>query len=70
MRAKDAIVYLMNLPEDEPVFVLRAQDATAGANIVTWIAIAQANNVPEAKLEEARACHRDFLAWPQKKVPD
>lgn len=70
MKAKDAVVHLMNLPEDEPVFVLRAQDATAGANLVTWIAIAQANNVPEDKLDEARACYRAFLDWPHKKVPD
>lgn len=59
------------IPEDEPVFLLRAQDQTAAQIVRLWAA-AQRNN-PKAdmriiKLAEQQANAMD--AWPKKKFAD
>lgn len=54
------------IPEDEPVFLLRAQDRTA-AFVVRWWALAQ----PPGKAKELALAHSDLMdAWPVKKTAD
>lgn len=59
--------------EDEPIFVLRARDALAGAAIGEWIRAARRCGVSEAKIEDARlhlALMDRWAAANGTKVPD
>ena len=68
--------YLETIPDDEPVFILRAQDALAVPRIQEWITAADQAGVPLSKITNAIDQHRDpFLVWqaanPSKvKLPD
>ena len=54
------------IPEDEPVFLLRAQDRTAYL-AVRWWALAQ----PPGKARDLALAHSDLMAeWPVKKIAD
>lgn len=57
------------LPAEEPLFVLRAQDALAAHVVKMWCAIAQINGVPEFKIKEAWALAEQMEAWPRKQLP-
>lgn len=58
------------IPDDEPVFLLRAQDATAADTVRYWANQAEAAGAAPAILQAARS-HADLMdAWPKKKVPD
>ena len=39
---KDRLEYLKSIPEDEPVFILRAKDKHAPATIMTWAGLVAA----------------------------
>jgi hypothetical protein len=55
---------------DEPIFILRAQDTFAASLVRLWITMAQAQGVPQGKLDEARLCAQAMEIWPSTKVPD
>ena len=56
--------------DNEPVFVLRAQDRLAPAVVRTWIAIAQTHGVNVEKLMSARQIAWAMEKWPDRKIPD
>lgn len=59
--------------DDEPVFVLRAQDAAAPYAVLAWASHAEDLGSPPEKVGEARRLARSMLAWQQEhgmKVPD
>lgn len=55
-------------PPEEPVFILRAQDQSAGALIQLWITLNPQVN-PE-KMSSAMKTLEAMKAWPKKKLPD
>lgn len=57
---------LAEIPEDEPVFLLRAQDKTAAATVRVWASLQ-----PEGDLKAMALDHADLMdKWPVKKVAD
>lgn len=56
------------IPKDEPVFLLRAQDETAAATVRFWASL-NSQGDPQA-VELARRHARLMDAWPKKKVAD
>ena len=58
------------IPRDEPVFLIRGQDAVGAAAVRAWADLAEANGAEAAILSIARE-HADKMdAWPKKKTPD
>jgi hypothetical protein len=58
------------IPDDEPVFFLRAQDEVAAATVRFWAALARAAGADPMMIQNARD-HADRMdAWAKKKVPD
>lgn len=55
---------------DEPVFVLRAQDALAAQLVRDWAAKAEQFGCAAAKVSEARELSIAMDAWPKRKMPD
>lgn len=63
------------LPDDEPVFTLRAQDATAPLAVEAWARVAAASGVSPEKVKVALAHAQAMREWqaanPDKvKLPD
>ena len=58
-----------DLPEDEPLFVLRAQDRLAANLVRSWAAYAKELGTPPGKLEEAERLADAMDLWPVKQVP-
>ena len=56
--------------DNEPLFVLRAQDQLAPDLVDRWASILRAEGGNEAKVAEARALAAAMRAWPTKKLPD
>lgn len=54
------------IPEDEPVFLLRAQDATAGLLVHMWATMQPPGKAKDLAMEHAQK----FYAWPVKKLAD
>ena len=77
MRAKEEIALLHakmadgSLPEDEPLFVLRAKDCHAAEIVRAWVARCNYFNhrVPQEKLDEALSLAERMDAWPIKQIP-
>lgn len=68
MAYKNTYPTLAKVGENEPIFVLRAQDVTAPDIILAWI---RANpSLPEAKRREAFECSELMRKWPKTKFPD
>lgn len=57
------------IPEDEPVFLLRAQDALACKAVEYYAFLCSNAQAPEVAAK-ARAHADRMAAWPKKKVPD
>lgn len=57
------------IPEDEPVFVLRAQDILA-ADTLGFYAEQLRKAGKEKQGREVLAIAKKFRAWPRKKMPD
>lgn len=74
MTRDDAIRYLQEkVGEDEPVFVLRAQDRCAQGAVRDWAKRATGIGAPEKKVESATDCAFSMGTWGQThetKVPD
>ena len=57
--------------EDEPVFLLRAQDKTAAETIRHWVALNLAEPGHDGKAIQLALDHAKLMdAWPRKKVAD
>lgn len=56
--------------DDEPVFVLRAQDAHATGLVSDWADLAEGTRCPPDKVAEAREIARRMHAWAPRKYPD
>ena len=56
--------------EDEPTFVLRAQDETAALAVADWADRAERRGVSTAIVGEARAIAAHMASWPTRKLPD
>lgn len=59
--------------DDEPVFILRAQDLLAPGTVGEWIANGRMRGVSSGKLGAARNCVTAMIAWADRngvKLPD
>jgi hypothetical protein len=56
--------------DDEPVFVLRAQDKLADQLVDSWADLVELGRGPSAKVVEARELAEAMRAWPSRKFPD
>lgn len=56
--------------EDEPLFVLRAQDFLAPTIVREWIKLARQGGCPADKLEEAERLAMRMEEWHNRKMPD
>jgi len=56
--------------DDEPVFVLRAQDMLAADLVEAWATQANLLGCPWDKVREARDIAQEMREWPHRKNPD
>ena len=75
MTRDEAIRYLQGIPEDEPVFVLRAQDKTAPHIVLMWSGCADLVGSPANKVRGAADLSLIMALWQSRnkdkvKVPD
>lgn len=56
--------------DDEPVFILRAQDMLAADAVDWWANHARLNDVHCDKVREATELADQMRAWPKQKKPD
>ena len=56
--------------DDEPVFVLRAQDVFAAGLVNAWAGEAGGVGCPPEKVEEAHKLATQMRKWPTHKYPD
>lgn len=70
--AQDPASCLSKAAEDEPIFVLRAQDLTAPDTIRYWMrnAVEHGAVIPPAKFAHAQRMIEQMEAWPKRKLPD
>ena len=57
------------LPEDEPLFVLRGRDKFASATVRHWVELTKRSGTPPEKISEALALASEMDKWPEKRVP-
>jgi hypothetical protein len=70
---QQAIEYLnTKLSDDEPVFVLRAQDKFAPELLLDWCRLVEEHHggVETPKTRDARRTALEMFHWPFRKVPD
>lgn len=70
---KEGVSSLEKAGDDEPVFVLRAQDMLAPELVREWVFRARINGVPEEKVAEARRIADAMEDWQvanHRKMPD
>jgi hypothetical protein len=58
------------IPENEPVFIIRAKDRVSGDAVRAWANLAEADGAAENIVEAARNHARAMDAWPVKQIPD
>ncbi|GAF83150.1 unnamed protein product [marine sediment metagenome] len=61
------------IPNDEPVFLLRAQDVTAATAVRIWADLQLLENPTPAgfvKCDKAREWAKEMDLWPKKKIAD
>ena len=58
------------IPDDEPVFFLRAQDMVAPATVRVWADLAAGRGADPEMVANARLQADAMEAWATKKVPD
>jgi hypothetical protein len=61
---------LQNTADNEPIFVLRAQDKLAAATIGHWCGLAMQHGVPIEKIEKAMVLAGEMTKWQNRKIPD
>lgn len=59
----DAIRELLEIPEGEPIFILRAQDQLAVGGIRNYMRLGESQGLPREWVEEVRECGNDFMRW-------
>lgn len=70
MATKHNSVALGKAADDEPIFVLRAQDALAPEVIRYWAERAEQAGCGPAKVREAQEIARAMERWPARRNPD
>lgn len=70
MATKHNSVTLGKAQDDEPIFVLRAQDRLAPALVRRWADEAERAGCPAGKVAEARTVADAMERWPTRKLPD
>jgi hypothetical protein len=58
------------IPEDEPVFLLRGQDKLAHTVVRYWCALAEEEGVDPQMIRLAKKHAEKMAAWSVKKTPD
>ena len=58
------------IPEDEPIFVIRAQDIIGGQVVRFWADTAEAAGAAPHMVQAARDHAKLMDEWPKKKIPD
>ena len=58
------------IPDDEPVFLVRGQDAVGAATVRAWADMAQDAGAAPEIVQIAREHAKKMAAWPKKKVAD
>lgn len=58
------------IPEDEPVFMVRAKDKVAAATVEAWANLHEAAGGDKAMSDMARAHAQKMRDWPGQKVAD
>lgn len=58
------------IPDDEPVFLLRAQDMFAAGCVELWAQLAENAGVDADTVAAVRAHAQAMRNWPVKKLPD
>ncbi|MCZ6655603.1 MAG: hypothetical protein O7D91_21550 [Planctomycetota bacterium] len=58
------------LPDDEPLFTLRAEDCMSAGLVRVWCIMARKIGVPTEKILEAESLAQQMEEWSLKKVPD
>lgn len=58
------------IPDDEPVFLLRAQDIIAPDLVAAWAKLAAQNGVSHEMCSLALSHADRMREWPKKKTPD
>lgn len=61
---------LSRVADDEPIFVLRAQDEIAAYVVRYWAGLYLLERGEDAKFREAMALADAMEAWPNRKGPD
>jgi hypothetical protein len=70
MATKHNSLALANAQDDEPIFVLRAQDRLAPGLVRAWADQAERAGCAGEKINEARALAEAMERWPVRKLPD
>lgn len=71
MGYKNSDACLAKVSDDEPIFVLRAQDQTADGFVEEWATqVARRLGQDHPKVIEARKLAQLMRAWPTRKLPD
>ena len=58
------------IPEDEPVFLLRAQDVVSVQTVETWARLAEESGADPDIVHRARRHANEMRKWHNKKIPD
>lgn len=61
---------LSRVEDEEPIFILRAQDILAPRIIEHWVMLATNIGVNPEKCKEALALAEQMRKWPKRKLPD
>jgi hypothetical protein len=61
---------LQKAGDDEPIFVLRAQDKLAPEIVHLWVNVAKIVGVNPTKIAEAEQIALAMARWPKRKLPD
>lgn len=67
---KYGVVNLPGVPADEPVFILRGQDAAAAGAILFYAVEAQRIGSAPSHVKRIFESYEAVAAWPIKKIPD
>jgi len=61
---------IRRIPDDEPIFILRAQDKLAADVVREWCRRAEVAGVRSSKVATARMLADEMDKWALKKLPD